>query len=354
MNNIIYLIIIIVFLNFNIFSQSWFKSFNGKIGSANATLNIVRYNENIRAYYYYDKYCKPIEIFGSLKNDSLILSAFLDNYTNETFSGILKSNTYTGLWVSSQNENNNLSFSFTENSALSSEFVFVYGKEYLFKGEEIPFAEYTEGVFWASAKFPNSSLLRNTVLKIKNLPEGSAEIGKHLLKNKKIFMDNYKAEYKNLTKQEAAGIYSYNMEEQSLLMPVYFNEKVFSLALSNYWYTGGAHGNYGTSFYSLNLKNNKIIKLEDIITASGISSLPDILEKNYRSQYNVPANAVLTDYLFVDKIPVNENYLITKGNLMFNYVPYEISSYAAGEIRIFVPIEDISQYLKPGAAELFN
>lgn len=80
-----------------------------------------------------------------------------------------------------------------------------------------------------------------------------------------------------------------------------------------------------------------------------------MLEKYFKIQRGVPQEKTLMDAgLFIDTIPVNENFMISPGNIMFNYVPYEIASYADGEIKITIPLNEFQDYVKPEVIELFK
>jgi hypothetical protein len=83
--------------------------------------------------------------------------------------------------------------------------------------------------------------------------------------------------------------------------------------------------------------------------------LPKLLEKYYKEERGIPQEQSLMEAgLFVDTIPLNDNFMITPGNFMFSYVPYEISSYAEGEISITVPYSEISAFVKPEARVYFK
>jgi hypothetical protein len=146
----------------------------------------------------------------------------------------------------------------------------------------------------------------------------------------------------------------YNLSEEDQLQIAYFDKNLFVVSRFGYSYTGGAHGNYGTGFSVYDLKNKERLKLSDVLTEAGIKILPEILEKNFRKQYKVEDTQSLSEYgLFDDTIHVNENFILTPGCMVFDYVPYEIGPYAAGEIKIYIPMIDIDKYLQPRIIKLF-
>ncbi|MCH5683599.1 DUF4163 domain-containing protein [Niabella sp. W65] len=69
---------------------------------------------------------------------------------------------------------------------------------------------------------------------------------------------------------------------------IYNQNGFLVLSIYNYAYTGGAHGNYGTSMYCFDINAQKQMTLGDILSADSVA-LRRLLEQNYRKQYAVPA-----------------------------------------------------------------
>jgi hypothetical protein len=337
--------------------KSWYKYLTGKVDTSPVTMSIVRYGNEVRGYYYYDKYKKPIEIFGTTAGDSVTFYAYTSYENSETFRGIMKGAVYSGVW-SNTPENKELSFTLNEQKNISSEFEFVYvsGEERLFKDLETPAASYVEGTFWPAENYGDRLFVRNSILKMKNLNTGLTEIGGLLLANKKKFMQGFRTDNAGVKKQEAAdGGWSYSQENIDITVPVFFNDNLMVISGYLYTFTGGAHGNYGTGFTNLDLKRKKVLELSDIINKKDLPKLPKLLEKYYKVERGYPQEKTLQELgLFLDTIPVNDNFMVSPGGLMFDYVPYEISSYADGEITITIPFEELSAYIKPEAKQLFK
>lgn len=346
-----------IFAQTNAGTNSWYKLFTGKIDSYPITMTIVKYGDEVRGYYYYDKYKKPIEIFGSTPGDSIRLLAIVSAEGSENFDGVYKSGSYTGKWSNSP-ERKEYSFSLKEDKTVSAEMEFVYvkGEERLFKDLETPAANYLEGTFWPTDKYENALFVRNAILKMKNKRSGQSEIGEQLLDNKKKFMADFRDYNAEVKRDDVAdGGWSYSLESIDLTVPVFFNERLFVYTNYNYSYTGGAHGNYGTGYTNLDLKRRKVLEIDDIFNKKDHAKISKLLEKYYKSERTYPQDKSLQEIgLFLDTIPVNNNFAISPAGIMFDYVPYEISSYAEGEITISIPYEEISAFIKPDAKELFK
>ena len=172
---------------------------------------------------------------------------------------------------------------------------------------------------------------------------------------KKMFTD-YIEENKDATDAEVKeSATAYSIDESDKLLIMFQTSRLVTLAFDNYAYTGGAHGNYGSEFKVLDLTNNKVLELHDILTDDGIATLQPKLEVSFRKQFNLRAGDSLTEGgLFENKIEPNDNICVTGSGLEFVYNPYEIGPYVMGEIDIFIPFTELTQYLKPDFKNLLN
>jgi Protein of unknown function (DUF3298)/Deacetylase PdaC len=132
-------------------------------------------------------------------------------------------------------------------------------------------------------------------------------------------------------------------ETESSMEVLYNSPDLLSLAYTTYAYTGGAHGNYGSSCASYDLKKQKRITLDDLFKPGYKTTLGDELTKMAKKQFNTDK---LDSVLFVDRVEANGNFFLTPSGICFNYVPYEIGAYAMGEIKLFVPFENLKAIRK--------
>lgn len=107
-----------------------------------------------------------------------------------------------------------------------------------------------------------------------------------------------------------------------------------------YFYEGGAHGMYGSSYTHYDLQNKKIIRLEDLLTSQYKTVLAPILLKKARE---------LNISLLSDTVEPTENFLLSSTAITFLYQPYEIASYADGIVEIPVSYQEIKEILKPSS-----
>jgi hypothetical protein len=183
------------------------------------------------------------------------------------------------------------------------------------------------------------------------------EPGKYLLANKKSYFDELLNEFsseKDSFLLEHEMRFSY--ESYHSIQLVFHSPFLVSFAEKTYGYTGGAHGNYGTSYTSFDLKNNRQLGLKQIFHPAALSKLNRLLEKYYRRINGFSDTEPLDEDggLFEKSIQPNDNFFVTETGITFNYVPYEIASYSMGEISIFIPFEELKNDLLPGFSLLLR
>ncbi len=165
--------------------------------------------------------------------------------------------------------------------------------------------------------------------------------------NRDSFFAMYAAVFKD-EKQSATNEYFAMNYANFTSTDVVYNEKdILSLGVSNYDFEGGAHGNHGTTFVSYNLAEKKALKLDDVFLPNYKAALSTSLEKSLRKKFKLAPKDSLSNILFDNKIEATDNFCITHKGILFMYNPYEIASYAAGEIELFVPFAEVKQYVNP-------
>lgn len=127
-----------------------------------------------------------------------------------------------------------------------------------------------------------------------------------------------------------------------------------SVTLSDYRFTGGAHGNTDYNNYDVDLKTGKILedadifkdvtaakkKIAGLVYAKLVSEAPDRIysDRNEAKQSlnNVGGLKVLR---------------FTKGGLEFQSTPYQVGPYAAGVVKVTVPYADVMDMFTDNVAD---
>ncbi|TDN38450.1 DUF3298 domain-containing protein [Hymenobacter sp. UV11] len=154
------------------------------------------------------------------------------------------------------------------------------------------------------------------------------------------------------TPADTAGIGAYapglTYENQTAAYVLYQQGNLLSLGFFRYDYSGGAHGNYGTTAASYDLRTGRRLRYADIFQPAAARQLPALLARAVRPLVGLQANEPLDKQLMVNTIPVTHNVFLTEGGAVFIYQPYEIASYAQGEIRVFLPLSELRPLLREG------
>ncbi len=359
--------------------KGFYKHLKGMIGDYPVTMDLVKNVVNsdresveswagFNGYYYYDKYQEPIMLFGSLDSTGMIV---LEEWAAEGKSAMFRGNmtpegAFIGTWQDSSKtktlnvalkevyidgalgiENSEFSDSFRLFQKLKNSPVATFGMDVL-----LP-AQNTEGSV--------AAFLKNEIFSNMRYENGGEEVPEKPLPKKdyanvslsdlqKAQRDSFFAYYRTVLADEkpdsSADYFSSNYSRTSE-MQVLFNEKdLLSLGYSGYSFSGGAHGNYGTTLASYDLMTKKLLTLDDIFKPNYQKTVSSALEKALRKKYNLNPKEGLNQFLFEEKIEPTNNFAVTRKGILFNYTPYEIAAYAMGEIQLFVSFDDIKVFVK--------
>ena len=127
---------------------------------------------------------------------------------------------------------------------------------------------------------------------------------------------------------------------------LYGSKEIISLELSQYIYSGGAHGNGYVQFMNFDPKSGEEISLNDLVT--DYSEFTTIVEMKFREKFSIPVltNINSTGYWFHDdKFYLPTTIGLTANSILIRYNPYEIDSYAAGPIELEIPREEVRKFL---------
>lgn len=114
-------------------------------------------------------------------------------------------------------------------------------------------------------------------------------------------------------------------------------------------YEGGAHGNYGSSFHTLEIATGKSLQLTDLVQPGFEKKWATLGAAQLRKYYGLKENAPLKEAgLFEDTLELSEAWFLVPGGIGFSYAPYEIGPYALGAVEFVLPWKEIISDLKPG------
>jgi hypothetical protein len=345
-----FLILFLVFC-FNVSAQtaqSWVKSYTGSIGKTAFTMHLHKAANDYDAYVYYMNTEQPYHLTGQNQKSSTItlMGAPVDSELQEKWVLTITGKKVTGSFI--VNKKSTSLTAVERNFEPAATYVYVTKKEKLFpNAKSSPEANfYQSGIWYNNNSFVNNILWPNI--------KGKATVGNYFLENRNNFIAAVKEEHKDLKQadyQDAS--FMYNRDMTGRLLMTYVSQHLLVFSADSYELSGGAHGNFGTGHYVIDMRNEKLLTLQDII--SDTLALQGLLEKNFRRIYKVPADQSLIEYgLFTNTIAPNDNFFLTQKCLGFTFNPYEIGPYAAGQIIIYIPINEFSHLLTDYAKGIFN
>lgn len=124
-------------------------------------------------------------------------------------------------------------------------------------------------------------------------------------------------------------------------------EGIFSLKVTAYHGNGGS-GMPLTSYYNVDIENNKLLTLDDLFT---------------NGSYKERINKFITDVMIAQEYPSPElsesvsdktKFFIMDGDLYITFSKYEITSGSGGEPEFRIPTEEIEDMLKEEYKGIFN
>src|SRR5690606_5154581 len=128
---------------------------------------------------------------------------------------------------------------------------------------------------------------------------------------------------------------------------VHEDERIVTLEVNSYSFTGGAHGYASTSYLNFDKKNGR--ELDNVELFSDLPGFQELVEARFREQEKIPAqgNINATGFMFEGDsfhLPLNIGY--TENGLRLLYNQYEVASYADGPIELILPYEGANPFLR--------
>lgn len=145
-----------------------------------------------------------------------------------------------------------------------------------------------------------------------------------------------------------------NYEMESNVRVLEITGSTVTYQVSTFSYIGGAHPNYWTYPFSYDLKNARVLTLDNMFKNGSEQELSDILSSNLASQLNVAPDHLTDASIFTNDLPVSHMVYLRNGTVMFHYNPYDIAPYSMGTIDIEVYPYQIKDLLTPEASALFT
>lgn len=112
---------------------------------------------------------------------------------------------------------------------------------------------------------------------------------------------------------------------------------------------GAAHGMTHRLYLNFSLSDGKVIKLSDIFTAEGLKALPAVIQSQADKMTSTLGITSITE------LPAYDNFYISSaGDIVFAFQPYEVASFAQGEVKVPFYAYELAKYMTPYGLAIFN
>ena len=323
--------------------------FTGTIDKYPVTFHLYRIGINFTGSYYYNSTEEPIYIFGDMDNNHHLKLTHYDYEGNEleAFSGTFKDSSFAGTWSA---KGKLFSFRVVQNknkADFAFDYIYTAGYKKLPVEDENNRSElsYIAATIWPAASFthPAKNLVKQIIYEEFNDKEGKDDIGKVMLREKNKIL--------NPGKNEDGKTY----ELEKRIQVEYKNNQLLTLSKFTHYDNGGAHGNEVSFYACIDLVHNRKLAINDVLDSAAChNQLQTILEKKFRTAYNVKKEEKLSEWLLNDTMSLTNNISLTSKGIRFNYNPYEIGSYALGEIQLYIPYKELNSCLRPEFKKLIG
>ncbi|MFT4094834.1 MAG: DUF4163 domain-containing protein [Niabella sp.] len=342
----------------NSFSDPYFyKTLEGAIAGKPIEMHFLKYNDNVDANYFYVEKGQPVFLYKDWDKsgkDSIYLFEDTPDSLGRSakIALFISNNGLNGVWTSADRKSSYpvVLRARTQQSTLHfNAFGYTDSAKYTKFKTDTPTLKSTMAIVGAvdkneRAAWLNGSLQKTLVSNNKFASISLQQMPKTLVEHD---VKGYKADVDSSlagVSDDAGGHYFLNREYITTGNIIYNGNGYVVYSIYSYAYTGGAHGMYGTGMYCFDVENKKQLAFNDIVKADSLA-ISGLLEKSYRAKFNLPSSTPITDRLFVNAIPLNKNFYFSPKGLGFIYTPYEIASYADGEINLWIPFSDLKPYL---------
>lgn len=123
--------------------------------------------------------------------------------------------------------------------------------------------------------------------------------------------------------------------------------KVVTVVVNSSSYLGGAHGSAAQHYYNFDLKEEKQVKLENLLRPEKKAALEKLAHEAFKAWVTDSklANTV-SEYEQAWPFKLTENFLLGDQGLILQYGEYEIGPYVVGLPRLVIPYDQLQDVLK--------
>ncbi|MBC9933607.1 DUF3298 and DUF4163 domain-containing protein [Chitinophaga qingshengii] len=327
----------------------YYTQLKGLVGNRHITMQLLKTAPNLfRGYYSYDSAGQPISIWGS--QDGEQVKIYEDNGSHEEerfFGGSLGDDgTFKGVW---HGDSTSWHFELHTDLRKAQPLQVYYDADSVKLLPSFPASPL--GIASNSIIWPDSSADSSLTVFIRKAITGDVHISdprQYVKRAIDSFVTSYRIAAKDADSSDIADgeSASWNWTTESDMKVVYNTWPLLVIEKYAYDFTGGAHGNSGAFYQTLDLAKHKVITPEEFFKPGYKDKLSPLLDKAFRKKFHIDEDESLDQNLLVKTIVPNNNFIVTDKGVAFSYVPYEIGPYALGQVTLFIPLTELKGILK--------
>jgi hypothetical protein len=338
---------------------SFYKRYTGTVAGKAVVVHLMKYGNTLQGMYCYTNTGRDIELHDwndTTRNDGVF---FLNETAQEDMPGqngegpswalSIEENTATGTWRSADGKQEypiELTEDYPEGSVRLDAFWVADSAALRPDKPKSSVAKISYG--YLLPKGGKGSFLYD-VLRQQVFPKAAASDEPEAVAKSAMaaYFNDYREENRDakIEMDSALQSFSFNYTNDEAVYVHYNQDDWLVTELFDAYYTGGAHGNYGSSYANIDLEQKRVWKLTDIVADT--AALRPALNDAVIAYFNLKPGQGVAQRLLTDDVPPTENMYIGSKGLSFVYNPYEIASYADGQVTLFIPYRKIFSLLTP-------
>lgn len=327
----------------------YYTQLKGAVGGRQITMELLKTAPNLfRGYYYYDSTGQPISIWGSQEADQVKI--YEDNGSREEerfFGGMLSDDgIFKGVWHGDSTSHH---FELHTDLRKAQALKVYYAADSVqllpsFTGSPLGIA--SNSILWPdpATDSATAAFLRKAITGDVRVTDPERFVKRAI----DSFVTSYRIAAKDADSSDIADgqSASWNWTTESDMKVVYNTWPLLVIEKYAYDFTGGAHGNSGAFYQTLDLATRKVITPDEFFKPGYKEVLSPLLDKAFRKKFHIDEDESLDQSLLVKTIVPNNNFIVTHKGVAFSYVPYEIGPYALGQVTLFLPFTELKSVLK--------
>lgn len=119
---------------------------------------------------------------------------------------------------------------------------------------------------------------------------------------------------------------------------------IATFSMLHYSYAGGAHGMHYTRYINVDLNKKSVISLNNLVSPKNQAQFKESLWESY-AMSRVDENGKYNGFGDPKEFRISPEFYFSPNGIVFVYPPYELGSYAEGEVEVEVPWYQVNDLL---------